>query len=96
MTASVKYIIEQRRLQRNSRCLSADSDSLYLQFNSNRQSELKFTHANVPCYAAAAALPRFKNFIFRHHYFMQKTAVVLRLSKVTLTEFFTSATKTEC
>jgi len=30
--ASVKYIVEQRRLLRNSHCLSAGTDSLYLQF----------------------------------------------------------------
>jgi len=35
--------------------------------SSNRQSEFKVTHANTP-----AALPRFKNVIFRHHYVMQK------------------------
>jgi len=31
--------------------------------SSNRQSELKVTHANTP-----TALPRFKNVIFRHHH----------------------------
>jgi len=34
MTANVKYTVEQRRLFRNSRCLSTGSDSLYLQFKS--------------------------------------------------------------
>ena len=32
MTANVKYTIEQWRLLRNSRCLSAGSDSVHLQF----------------------------------------------------------------
>jgi len=32
MTANVKYTVEQRRLLQNSHCLSAASDSLYLQF----------------------------------------------------------------
>jgi len=35
--------------------------------SSNRQSELKVTHANTP-----TPLPRFKNVIFWHHYVMQK------------------------
>jgi len=33
MTANIKYTVEQRRLLRNSRCLSPGSDSLYLRFN---------------------------------------------------------------
>jgi len=65
---------------RNSRSLSAGSDSLHC--NSNRQSELKVAHANAP-----NAPPRFKNVIFRHHYVMQKTAVVLKRSKVIFAEF---------
>jgi len=36
-------------------------------YSSNRQSELKVTHANTP-----TALPRFKNVMFRHHYVIQK------------------------
>jgi len=32
MTANVQYTVEQRRLLRNSHCLSASSDSFYLQF----------------------------------------------------------------
>jgi len=32
MTANVKYMVEQRRLLRSSRSLSAGSDSLYLPF----------------------------------------------------------------
>jgi len=37
--------------------------------SSNRQSELKVTHANTP-----TPLPRFKNVILRHHYVMQKNS----------------------
>jgi len=33
MTANIKCTVEQRRLLRNSRCLSPGSDSLYLRFN---------------------------------------------------------------
>jgi len=32
MIANVQYTVEQRSLQRSSHCLSAGSDSLYLQF----------------------------------------------------------------
>jgi len=46
--------------------------------SSNGQFELKVTHAN-----ASSAQPRFKNVIFRHHYVMQKTVVLLQLSNVT-------------
>jgi len=54
ITANVKYTVEQRRLLRNSCCLSAGSDSLYLQFKPTIWA--KFTHANTP-----TALPCFKN-----------------------------------
>jgi len=67
MTANVTQTVEQWRLLRISRGLSAGSDSLHC--NSNRQSELKVAHANTP-----AALPRFKNVICRHHYVMQKNS----------------------
>jgi len=65
MTANVKHTVEQRRLLRNSRCLSDGSDSLYLQFKPTIW--LKVTYENTP-----TALPRFKNVIFRHHLVMQK------------------------
>jgi len=55
----------------------------------NLQSELKVTHENAP-----TALPRYKNVIFRHHYVMQKTDVVLQLRKVIFAKFFTSTAKT--
>jgi len=32
MAANIEYAVEQRRLLRNSRCLSGGSDALYLQF----------------------------------------------------------------
>ena len=54
---------------RNSHCLSTGSDSLQATWSSNRQSELRVTHANTP-----ASLLRFKNVIFRHHYVMQKNS----------------------
>jgi len=68
MTANVKHTAdtEQRKLLRNSRCLSAGSDSLYL-LTVQRQSELGVTHANIP-----TALPCCNNVIFRHHCVMQK------------------------
>jgi len=59
--------------------------------SSNRHFELKLTHANI-----STAIPRFKNVIFRHHYAMQKTTVVLKRSNVTFAEFFTSTTKIQC
>jgi len=71
MIAYVKYTGEQRRLLRNSRCLSAGSDSIYLQF--------KFTRANTP-----TALPRFMNVIFRHHYVMQKSSRCIEIEQATL------------
>jgi len=37
--------------------------------SSNQQSELKVTHTNT-----LAALPRFKNVIFRHRYVIQKNS----------------------
>ena len=52
---------------RNSRGLSAGSDSLHC--SSNRQSQLKVTHEHAP-----NAPPRFKNVIFRHHYVMPKNS----------------------
>jgi len=67
--------------------LALTSDSLYLQLK-NQQFALKVTHATVP-----SAQPRFKNVIFRHHYVMQKTAVLLKLSNVAFAEFFTSTAK---
>jgi len=36
---------------------------------------------------------KLKNVIFRHHYVMRKTAVVLKLSDVTFAEFLTSTAK---
>jgi len=81
--------VEQMRLLRNSRCLSAGSDSLYCR--SNRQFELKVTHENTP-----NASPRFKNVIFRHHYVMQKNSHYIeteQMSKVISAEFFTSTSK---
>jgi len=67
MTANVKYTVEQRRFLRNSRCYRLVL--IYSACSSNRQSELKVTHAHTP-----TALPRFKNVIFRHHYVMQKNS----------------------
>jgi len=68
MSVDAKYTVEQRRRLRNSHCLSAGSDFLYLQFKP-MHSELKATHANTP-----TALPSFKNVIFRHHYVKQKNS----------------------
>jgi len=67
MTANVKQTVEQRRLLRNLRCLSAGSDSLYCR--SNEQSDLKVTHENTP-----NAPPCFKSVIFWHHYVTQKNS----------------------
>jgi len=71
---------------RNSHCLWASSD--YSSCSSNRQFALKVTHA--------IAQSRFKNVIFRHHYVMQKIAVLLTLSNVAFAEFFTSTAKMQC
>jgi len=59
--------------------------------SSNRQFALKVTHATEP-----SAQPRFKNVIFRNHYVMQKTAVLLKLSNVAFAESFTSTAKMQC
>jgi len=56
--------------------------------SSNRQSELKVTHANTP-----TTLPHFKNVIADTIKVMQKIAVVLKLRNVTFTEFFTSSAR---
>jgi len=59
--------------------------------SSNRQFALKVTHAT-----ASFAQSGFKNVIFRHHYVMQTTAVLVKLSNVTSSEFFTSTAKLQC
>jgi len=50
--------------------------------------------SNLPTKMQKTTLPRFKNIIFRHHYVMQKTEVVLKLRKVIFAKFFTSTAKT--
>jgi len=49
---------------------------IYSTCSSNRQSELKVTHAYTP-----TALPRFKNVIFRHHYVMQKNCNCIEIEQ---------------
>jgi len=68
MTANVQHTVEQRRLLRISHCLSADCDSLYLQFKPTIWSQ------SYPHKQTAISLPRFKNVIFRRHYVMQKNS----------------------
>jgi len=82
-----KRTVEQRRLHENH--VAYRQAFIHSTCNWNLQSELKVTHENAP-----TALPRLKNVIFRHHYVMQKTAVVLKLRKVIFAKFFTSTTKT--
>jgi len=51
MTANVQHIVEQRRLLRNSHCLSASSDSLYLRFKTDNLSSrypCKHTNFTIP------------------------------------------------
>jgi len=63
MTANGKYTVEQWRHLRNSRDLSAGSDSFHC--SSNGQSELKVTHENAP-----DAPPRFKNVMQKNSRFI--------------------------
>ena len=67
MTANVQYEVEQRRLLRNSHCLSAISDSLHLQFKLTIGAQ-SYSRKHTNC------TTRFKNVIFRHHYVMQKNS----------------------
>jgi len=84
LTANVKHTVEQRLKTHTSYGLAL----IHSTCSSNRQFALKVTHATAP-----SAQTRFKNVIFRHHYVMQKTAFLLKLSNVAFAEFFTSTAK---
>jgi len=86
MTANDKQTVEQWRLLRNSRSLSAGSDSL--QCSSNRQSELKALK-KTPQMHHPASRTSFSDTITS----CRKTAVVLKQSKVIFAELFTLSAK---
>jgi len=65
MTANIKYTVEQGDLYETYAAYRLAR--IHSSCSSNRQSELKVTHANTP-----TALPHFKNGTSRHHYVMQK------------------------
>jgi len=48
MAANVEHAVEQRRLLQNSRCLSAGSDSLYLQFKPTIWAQ-SYPHKHTSC-----------------------------------------------
>jgi len=77
MTANVKCAIAQTSSLENSRCLSADSDSLYLQFKPTIWAQ---------SYARKhTALSRFRNVTFRYHYVMQKNSRCIETEQRCLT-----------
>jgi len=85
--------VEQTRLLRNSRCLSASSASLYLQCQVDNLVSKLPTQTHQLHYSA------FKNVISRDSDTLtlcRKTAVVLKLSYIIFAQFFNSTTKIEC
>jgi len=73
--------VEQRRLLRNSRCMSVGFDSLST-CSSNRQSELKVTHANTPKTLSRLQERYFPRFL--HHDVMQKNRHFIKIEQRSL------------
>ena len=66
--------VEQRRLLRNSRCFQLAL--IHSTCSSNRQSELKVTHANTPTTLLHLQERYFPRFL--HHYVMQKNSRIIK------------------
>jgi len=90
MTANIKHAAdtEQRKLLRNSRCLPAGSDSLYLlTVQTDNLSSKLLTQTYQLHYPAATT--SFSDTIAS----CRKTAVVLKMSNIAFAEFLTSTAK---